>query len=469
MFTKKKTSIFMALVVVFSLTFGGGLYARTETDDNIFESLSIFAKTLYLIKSSYVEDVNTRDLIYGALRGMMNVLDPYNQFMDPDTYQELKTETKGEFDGVGIVITIRNGLLTVISPIEGTPAYKAGIKGRDHIVKIDGQSTKGITLMEAVRKIRGPNGTPVTLTIEKGEELLEFEIYRAKVKIESVPYIFCFEDGLGYIRITTFNQNTPSELAEALKKLEAEGGLGLILDLRNNPGGLLEISVQVADEFLAKGELIVATKGRKRGQSMEFVAQRPLQKVWPLAVLVNGNSASAAEIVAGAIQDWDRGTIVGTHTFGKGSVQSLIPLDDGSGLRLTTARYFTPKGRSIEEVGIIPDHIVEALETAKVVEKLDAKGFFEAFAAGYVRDHPVINAKFGVTEEILISFLELVEAEGFKFEETQLEPCGDFIRQRIKVAIILQTLGKEAACRVTLSEDPQFQRAVAVIKEKLSG
>jgi hypothetical protein len=202
---------------------------------------------------------------------------------------------------------------------------------------------------------------------------------------------------------------------------------------------------------------------------MEFVAQKPLQKVWPLAVLVNGNSASAAEIVAGAIQDWDRGTIVGTHTFGKGSVQSLIPLDDGSGLRLTTARYFTPKGRSIEEVGIIPDHIIEEIETAKVVEKLDAKGCFEAFAVGYVRDHPEVNTKFGVTEEILTSFLKLVEAEGFKFEETQLEPCRDFIRQRIKVAIILQALGKQAACRVMLLEDPQFQRAVAVIKEKLSG
>lgn len=466
---KKKTNVILVLVIVVSLTFGGGLYARTDTDNNIFESLTIFAKTLYLIKSSYVEDVNTKDLIYGALKGMMNTLDPYSQFMDPDTYQELKTEAKGEFDGVGIVITIRDDILTVISPIEGTPAYKAGVKGRDHIVKIDGQPTKDITLMEAVKKIRGPEGTSVILTIEREGELLEFEVCRAKIKIESVPYAFCLDDGLGYIRITTFNQNTLSELAEALKRLEEEVMQGLVLDLRNNPGGLLDISAQVADEFLDKGELIVSTKERKRGRSVEYLAKRPLHKSLPLAVLVNGNSASAAEIVAGAIQDWGRGTIVGTHTFGKGSVQSLLSLNDGSGLRLTTARYFTPKGRSIAEVGIIPDQIVEPVETLKVVEKLASEGYFETFAIRYGKAHPKIDAKFEVTAKILSSFLEMVDTEGFKFESGEFQASEDFIKHKILVAIISQALGKKAACRATLSVDPQFQRAVEVVKEKLKG
>ncbi|MCD6319424.1 MAG: S41 family peptidase [Candidatus Desulfofervidaceae bacterium] len=323
-----------------------------------YDELKIFTEVLDIVQHSYVETPKSKDLIYGAIKGMLNALDPHSSFLTPDEFKELQIETKGEFGGVGIEITIKDGWLTVVSPIEDTPAYKAGIKAGDKIVKINGKPTKDMNLTEAVKLIRGPKGTKVTLTIWRDEftEPKDFEITRGIISIKSVK-AKTLEPGYGYVRLTSFQENTTSELQKALLKLEKENSplKGIILDLRNNPGGLLDQAVKVADEFLDKG-LIVYTKGRLKGQQMRFNAHKNKHPhPYPMVVLVNEGTASAAEIVAGALQDHHRAFLIGQTTFGKGSVQTIIPLEDGSALRLTTALYYTPSGRCIQATGIEPD------------------------------------------------------------------------------------------------------------------
>jgi carboxyl-terminal processing protease len=335
----------------------------------VYKKLRIFADVLDIVQKNYVEPVNTNDLIYGAIDGMLNKLDPHSSFMPPDAYKELQIETKGRFEGIGIEITMKDDILTVVSPIEGTPADKAGIKAGDRIIKIDDQSTKSMSLLDAVKKMRGPKGTPVIISIvrEGLTKPKDFTIVRDVIPIVSVKSKL-LEDGYGYVRVTNFRDKTHRDLVAALKGLES-GKVplsGLVLDLRNNPGGLLDQAVDVADEFLSQG-LIVYTDGRIKSQNMKFEASakpEPRHR-YPIVVLVNEGSASAAEIVAGALQDHKRALVLGVQTFGKGSVQTVIPLEDGSGLRLTTARYYTPNGRCIQATGIVPDVIVEQAVLAK--------------------------------------------------------------------------------------------------------
>jgi carboxyl-terminal processing protease len=326
-----------------------------------YQDLKIFSEVLSLVQNNYVEEVKPEDLVEGAIVGMLRTLDPHSAFMNPDIYKEMQVETEGKFGGIGIEITIKDDQLTVVAPIEETPAEKAGIKAADRIIKVNGAPTKGMSLIDAVHKMRGPRGTEVTITIMRDEfkKPKDFVITRATIKIKSVKWNVK-EDKIGYIRITNFNKTTGSELEETLKGLEKKKMKGLILDLRNNPGGLLDQAVGVTDFFLEKGELIVYTKGRKENQNLRFSSRgkKPHPKN-PMVILVNAGSASASEIVAGALQDKGRAVIVGTKTFGKGSVQTIIPLSNGSGLRLTTAKYYTPKGRSIHEKGIEPDILVE--------------------------------------------------------------------------------------------------------------
>jgi carboxyl-terminal processing protease len=296
--------------------------------------------------------------------------------MDPDTYNEMKVETEGEFGGIGIEITIKDDLLTIITPIEDTPAFKAGLKAGDKIVKIDGAITKDLTLIEAVKKLRGKPGTDVTVTIlrESEKKLLDFTIARSIIKIDSIKKAEMVEESIGYIKLVEFQENTPRELSEVLKKLEAQNLKGLILDLRNNPGGLLDVAVDVAGKFLGEGKLVVSTRGRVEGQNIEFKSKNKNNHLdYPLVVLINSGSASASEIVAGAIQDHKRGIIIGTKSFGKGSVQTVIPMSDGSALRLTTSKYFTPKGRSIHGEGIAPDIVVEYEEQSKKEKEVEDK------------------------------------------------------------------------------------------------
>jgi len=355
----------------------------SSTTEDPYEALKLFSQVLELVEENYVKKVSTRDLIYGAIQGMLANLDPHSSFLKPDDYRELQIETKGSFTGIGIEITIKDGVLTVVAPIEGTPAWKAGLKPGDKIIKINGKPTKGMSLIEAVKLLRGPKGTKVTISIyrEGFKELKDITLVRDVIPIKSVRYKL-LEPGYGYVRITSFQEKTPVELRQALRDLEKDGLKGLIIDLRNNPGGLLDSAVQVADEFLDSG-LIVYTKGRRKDQNFKFEAHPDHGKHhYPIVVLVNAGSASASEIVAGALQDHHRAVIVGTRTFGKGSVQTIIPLPDGSAVRLTTAQYYTPSGRSIQAEGIEPDLEIPELKPSclrkhPTIREKDLKGHLE--------------------------------------------------------------------------------------------
>ena len=339
-----------------------------------YESLEAFTNILSIVKKNYVEDVNTKSLVDGAINGMLGSLDPHSAYLTPDLYKELQMDTQGRFGGLGIEITIKGGILTVVSPIEDTPAAKAGVKPGDQIFKIEDEFTKDMTLVDAVKKMRGPKGTKITISVRREgvAELINFTLVRDTIRVQSVRSRN-LEEGYGYVRLAQFQERSDRDLQRALEKLAAEkGGLkGLVLDLRNNPGGLLTQAVRVADLFLDSG-MIVYTEGRIESQRQKYFAQKDGSWMdFPVVVLVNGGSASASEIVAGALQDHKRAIVLGTKSFGKGSVQTILPLDDSSALRLTTARYFTPKGRSIQAMGIVPDIVVESTpqQEAKADEK----------------------------------------------------------------------------------------------------
>jgi carboxyl-terminal processing protease len=356
-------------VFLIGVLIGSGQYQKVAALSNsTFEELKLFSDVIYIIQKDYVEETKSKDLVYGAIKGMLEILDPHSGFMPPNMFKDIQDETKGRFEGIGIGITIKEGVLTVEgSPIEDTPAFKAGIQSGDQILKIEGEPTKNLSLFEAVKRIRGPKGTKVTITImrEGFTQPQDFTLTRDVIPIRSVRYEL-LEKSYGYIRISQFQEKTEVEFEKAMKALEEEGKgnlKGLVLDLRNNPGGLLDQAVKVADYFIGSG-IIVSIDGRREEQKQKWVAHpEPNVTRYPLVVLVNNGSASGSEIVAGAIQDHGRGILIGTQTFGKGSVQTIIPLKDGSGLRLTTARYYTPNGRSIQAKGIVPDIIVKPLRS----------------------------------------------------------------------------------------------------------
>ena len=343
------------------LVFTGGVQHGTTAIEDTYEKLKVFTEILSLVQSNYVDEVKSKELIYGAVKGMLETLDPHSAFMPPETFREMQVETQGSFGGLGIEITVKDRALTVVAPIEGTPADRAGIQPGDRIIKIEGQPTKDLTLMDAVRKLRGPKGSKVTITIlrEGSLEPLDVTLVREVIEVKSVRSKD-LGDGIYYVRLSSFQERTTKDLERVLEQAQKAGSTALILDLRNDPGGLLNQAVAVSDMFLDKGQLIVYTQGRVKNQDLRFTAEHSNGfPRWPMVVLVNGGSASASEIVAGALQDWKRAVILGTKTFGKGSVQTVIPLSDGSGLRLTTAKYFTPRGRSIHGIGIMPDILVE--------------------------------------------------------------------------------------------------------------
>ncbi|MGW8312599.1 MAG: S41 family peptidase [Desulfuromonadales bacterium] len=371
--------LFLSLFVLATLLLlGAASFGRINAPDagaaSDYQELQLFTDVLTIVQRSYVEEVSIKDLIYGAIEGMLASLDPHSGFMSPEIYKEMKVDTRGEFGGLGIEISLRDGVLTIISPIEDTPASRAGLLAGDQILKIENEYTKDMEITEAVQLMRGAPGTKITITVMRPtfEKPQPFTMEREIIKVQSVK-AKTLEKGFGYVRLTQFQEHTTEDLSKALTRLHEESGgtlQGLILDLRNNPGGLLDQAVDVADKFLTEG-LIVYTQGREADAQMKFSATRSgTEPDFPMVLLINGGSASASEIVAGALQDHGRAVVMGTQSFGKGSVQTIIPLSDDSGLRLTTAKYYTPSGASIQARGIIPD--IEVLQSEiKEVQEVD--------------------------------------------------------------------------------------------------
>jgi carboxyl-terminal processing protease len=364
-------------VLTFNLVIGARVFlssAQAAEKDSAYPSLELFSYVMERVRKDYVDGQNLKyqDLVYAALKGMLNTLDPHSEFMEPEKYKELQSDTQGAFGGLGIVISMKDNFITVISPMEDSPGFKAGIMSGDRIIKIDGKSTEKMSLQDAVKNLRGEPGTDVKISILRpsSSQVKDYKLARAIINIDMVKDIngkkeFPIGDNkIGYIRLVQFGEKTSADLETALQKLKGEHMQGLVLDLRWNPGGLLEQAVDVCQKFLPHGKLVVTTEGRNPSQNLERKAKGRGDELhnMPIVVLVNLGSASASEIVAGCLQDTKRAIVLGEKTFGKGSVQSILPLTDGSALRLTTAKYYTPSHKVIHEEGITPDIVVPMTE-----------------------------------------------------------------------------------------------------------
>jgi carboxyl-terminal processing protease len=400
----KRRLFYGALFVVLAcnLIIGAQVYfssVQAAEKDEAYPNLKLFSIVLDRVRNDYVDGAKLtyQDLIYGALKGMLSTLDPHSEFMEPVKYDDLKKDTQGEFGGVGIVVSMKDNYLTVVSPMEDTPGFKAGILSGDRIVKIDGKSTEKFSLQDAVKRLRGEPGSDVTVTVLRptNGQVKDYKLTRAHIKVDTVKDLSgkrefpLGENNVGYIRLVQFGEHTASDLEDALRKLESKGVESLILDLRGNPGGLLDQAVKVCEKWLPRGQLVVSTEGRDAKQKSEYRATgRDKHSNVPMVILVNNGSASASEIVAGCLQDTTalgltKAVVVGEQTFGKGSVQSILPLQDGSALRLTTAKYYTPSHKVIHEKGITPDIIVTMTDeeerdvylkrTPGALESLDSK------------------------------------------------------------------------------------------------
>jgi carboxyl-terminal processing protease len=354
----KKKFILSIFFLVFANTF-------VFSKNNLYEKIDIFGEVIENIQKDYVDEVDQAEMMDSAINGVLQSLDPYSAYMSPELFKEMQTDTRGEFGGLGIEIGMEAGVVKVISPIDGTPAEKAGIKAGDFIVKIGKEQVQGKTLMEAVKLMRGPVDTSIDLTVRRKniKKPINFKIVRKIIEVQSVSdEIISKEKNIGYIRIKSFNENSDTQFLEAIKKFEKNNKIkGYVIDLRNNPGGLLTQAINITDFFLDDGE-IVSTKGRKVSETRKFFARKGDETNGkPIVVLINNGSASASEIFAGALKDHKRAIILGVNSYGKGSVQSIIPLRNGGGIRLTISKYYLPSGKSISEVGVTPDILIEEI------------------------------------------------------------------------------------------------------------
>jgi carboxyl-terminal processing protease len=505
MTTRTRTK-WVAVLVLVSVGVGAWFWGYAEgSGDSLYTALGVMSNVLNRIGSEYVEEVDLVDLVYSGIRGMVATLDPHSQFLDQKDYGTLMTGTRGSFEGLGIEIAIRDDVLTVVSPLEGTPAYRIGIQGGDQIIRIEGESTAGITTDDAVQKLRGPRGTPVTITILRPGEQEPFDvtITRDVIKIKSVPYSFMIADGIGFVRVTQFSEAVSRELEEALDDLSSQGLRGLILDLRTNPGGLLTQAVSVSELFLNRGDLVVSTRGRKSGQTQSYYARKGRDGDPTIVVLVNGSSASAAEIVAGAIQDHDRGLVVGTRSFGKGSVQTVTQVGNGCGLKLTTAKYYTPAGRCIhrdteepeegadvaevgtseepKEVfhtelgrevfgggGIMPDVTVEPDRITGLPLLLERQTVFFGYVTQWLTEHPNTTVIPETDDGMMREFHDYMVAEGPEFTEEDFAASDEYIRRAIRRDLTDRLEGHEAAVKVAIESDVQVQAAVDLLKQATS-
>ena len=373
---KRSGLLAAAVAAVVLLSLRQDLGAASPNSTETYKQLNLFGEVFERVRADYVDDVSDNSLVESAINGMLTSLDPHSNYLNTKNFNDMKVQTRGEFGGLGIEVSMENGLVKVVSPIDDTPAARAGLKPGDLITHLDGEPVQGMTLPEAVEKMRGPVSSEIKLTIRReGRDAFDVKLTRATIKIQSVRS-HLEGDNIGYIRVTTFNEQTDTGLNNAMKNLKQQAGnklVGVVLDLRNNPGGLLDQAVAVSDAFLEKGE-IVSTRGRRGEDAQRYNARAgDIAAGLPMVVLINGGSASASEIVAGALQDHHRAILLGTRSFGKGSVQTIIPLPGHGAMRLTTARYYTPSGRSIQAKGIDPDIVVEAAKIEKASEKGDAK------------------------------------------------------------------------------------------------
>ena len=499
---KRVTPVLFALLI--GAILGGTLVESVSARKDIYSYLDLFTDALDKVERAYVEEVDTKDVMYGAIRGMLETLDPYSMFLDEEEFKDFQVTTEGEFGGLGIQITVRDGVLTVVSPVEGTPAFDLGIQSGDRIVGIEGESTHGITVDEAIKKLRGEPGTKVSITIRREgvDELLDYTVTRDVIKIDSVPYAFIMGDGVGYVRISRFSRESADELRARLDDLEAQGMKSLVIDLRSNPGGLLTQAVDVSDIFLDTGELIVSTKGRMQGQEQSFYARTPARfdDDFPILVLINGGSASASEILAGAIQDWDRGIVVGTTSFGKGSVQTLMrlrPLTKECAMKLTTAKWYIASGRAIEKPerwdgeladqlatagdeveeapkpeyrtaagrvvygggGVTPDIEIEPRLRPDLVVDLERREEFFEFAIEYAASHDVPNGDIVVSDDMWSAFVDFLSSDEFEYDAKELADDREDVELAIRRDMTRRLRGREEAYVVALEGDTQVKEA----------
>jgi len=461
-----KSSMLLLLVLIL------GLYAANEKEvvDSSYRKLPVVMEALDYINKTYVDEdkVKGDKVLYGAIKGMLVTLDPYSQFMEPEEYKEMRSETAGNYSGIGVEITVRNEMLTVVSPFDKSPAAKVGLRAGDRVLKIDGVSTKSMTVNDAVKKIRGLRGTPVLLTImhETADKSEDVEIIRDSIKIHSVTS-HINADNIGYVRLSQFIETSEDDVAKALSEMETKKVRGIIFDLRGNPGGLLNVSANISDNFLAADKLIVYTQGRDKNNNKKYVAKAGSQflETVPLIILVNKGSASASEIVTGAMQDNKRAVIMGTKTFGKGSVQSIFSMNDGAGLRLTTAYYYTPSGKKIHEKGIDPDVVEEDVFPPDFIYKLRYYEHFANYAKKYVKDTPKIElAKLVIEDKMVEDFAREVRAKGFVLSEADVTGNKDTIKKQLRIEIVRAVEGEEAGEKETVEQDETVKKAENLLK-----
>jgi len=471
---------------------------------NVYKKLKLFNEILFKLQENYVDDVNIDQLIDAAIEGMLDETDPHTTYFTPDEFDRFNSNTKGEFGGLGISIDKKGDYITVVSPIEGTPAYNLGILSGDRIVKVDGENVVGISTDEVIKQMRGEKGTKVLIGIERPgvKEELEFEIIRDIIKIDSIPYAFKLDNGIGYIRIRQFNANTTKELREKLDILEDEGIRGLMIDLRFNPGGLLRESVDTVNEFIGKGKRVVYTKGKTAQANLEYKTRyNRIRNGYPVIVLINEASASAAEIFSGSLQDWDKGLVVGKTSFGKGSVQRLFPLSDGNGLKVTTAKYYINsercihkdindkllKGKNVSDEekeiaeenhmkdvhytengrvvygggGINPDIEIDQTKLSEFEIELRRKNCFFDFSINYILENQDdIDLSFTTDEAVVQDFLEFIIKDSIQYEQADLDSSYSWISNQLTNNVISRKFGVEEGYKIIIKEDTQLQEAL---------
>ncbi len=482
---------------------GDSTFVPLEELGNAYEPLDLFAREYRRLLND-PQTKSSEKLIEAAIVAMLRSTDPHTNYFDAAAFADFTTSTKGSFGGLGIQIDKIGDYITVVSPIEGTPAYRMGITAGDRIIKVDGESIIGVTTDESIKKMRGDPGTTVLITISRPgiDAPIEFTIVREIIKVKSVPYSFQLDNGVGYIRISQFNENTTSELRSALDELETEGIKGLIIDLRFNPGGLLDQAVNTVNEFIGPNKLVVETRGRTRSDALH-TRYRTKERTYPIVVLVNQASASASEIFAGSLQDWDKGIVVGKPTFGKGSVQQLIPLSNGNGVKITTSYYYIKSGRCIHKMsndkllsgqqvsesdlkkedeenhntvyytekgrevfgggGIAPDIEVENDLLTRFGVDLRSKNIFFNFAVDYLVDHNhQVSKNPSITPAIMGEFLGYAEDHGISYTPADLDSARTFIENSLKSELVRKVHGDLESYKITLSQDKQLQKAISL-------